>query len=149
MTVFWWIALYRCKLLPYTALIMWEHACRQEEPFNRLSHSCHRGDWEELFRGEPLVWSGGMKKLACVMSCLRLVCLDQNTISLFVLCHCLRWNLGLGIRWHFLDSCGVPFEKSVKNCVGTHQSFSSPKLWAHWYGLHRFLESRIGRGKLR
>lgn len=45
---------------------------------------------DERFSGEPLVWSGGMKKLACVMSCLRLVCLDQNTTSLFVLCHCLR-----------------------------------------------------------
>lgn len=41
-------------------------------------------------RGVFLVRSGEMKKLACVMSCLRLVCLDQNIISLFVLCHYLR-----------------------------------------------------------
>lgn len=40
--------------------------------------------------GVFLVRSGEMKKLACVMSCLRLVCLDQNIISLFVLCHYLR-----------------------------------------------------------
>lgn len=35
--------------------------------------------------------------------------LDENTISLFVLCHCLKQNLGCWICWHFPDSCRVPF----------------------------------------
>lgn len=79
-----------CILLPYTLPIMLKSGLREEEPFNILSCLCHRGDWDERVGGAPLVWSGEMKKLACVMSCLRLVCLDQNTISLFVLCHYLR-----------------------------------------------------------
>lgn len=88
--------------------------------------SCHMGVWDEHFHGEPLVWSGGMRKLARVMSSLRPVCLDQKTISLFVLCHCLRYNLGWGICWHVLHSCGVPFVREEKN--GWHtQSFEPQK----------------------
>lgn len=52
--------------------------CKQGEAFNICSVVLVKGELDGLFGGEPLVRSGVMKKLACVVSCLWLVCLDQN-----------------------------------------------------------------------
>lgn len=75
---------------------------------------CLSRDWGEHVDAGPTVWSWGGKKLACVAWRLWLVCLDENTISLFVLCHCLKPNLGCGICWRFLDSCRVPFVREKR-----------------------------------
>lgn len=66
----------------------------------------------------PLEWSGGTKKLACVVSRLWVVCSDENRISLFVLCHCLKQKLGCRICWHLLDSCRVPFVRKSEGEKG-------------------------------
>lgn len=66
---------------------------------------CLQGDQDEHFGAGLPVWCWGTRELAGVAWRLWLVCLDENTISLFVLCHCLKQNLGCGICWHFLDSC--------------------------------------------
>lgn len=68
-----------------------------------------QGEWDEHVVAGPPVWSWGTRKLAYIVLRLWLVCLDENTISLFVLCHCLKQNLGCRICWHFRDSCRVPF----------------------------------------
>lgn len=101
-----WVSM--CNILPYPLVVTQKS---RRKPCKLPSH----GKWRwGFFGGDPRMGSRGMRKLACVESSLRPLCLDQKTISFFVCCHCLRCNLGGVTRWHSLHSCGVPFVRKCK-----------------------------------
>lgn len=137
-----WVSM--CNISPYLVVIT-----RKAE--GTLASSPHMGFGDGLFRGDPRMRSGGMRKLACVESSLQPVCSDQKTISFFVWCHCLRCNLGWITRWHSLRSRGVPFvrkgKKKLKKMGGTRKALNPGKVLRLLVVCAHISRHRIGRRK--